>query len=199
MKTQKSNPKAQHVINFFYEASALKRLQRTGWQILGGNGESVAEHSYMVTVISLALSENLTVDTEKLLLMALFHDFCESRTGDVYKLADFYTKVDEEKAVIDSFGPLGNLGNKLINIIKEYDDRKLLESLIVHDADTLALCLELKQMLEKGHENARQWYNANLDKLKLDNSKILAKEMSKTNSQDWWKKEREKIHKSFGK
>ena len=46
---------------------------------------------------------------------------------------------------------------------------------------------------------AKEWYNANFDRLKLMQSKALAKELEKTNSQDWWKKEREKIHKSFQK
>lgn len=188
--------KNQKLANFLFEAATLKRLQRTGWQILGGNNESIAEHSYMVAVISFTLAESLKIDVERTLLMALFHDFIETRTGDIYKLSDLYVTADEKRAAEDAFSGL-TFQNNLIKIIKEYEEEKTLEAKIVHDADTLALCVELKQLIENGNLHAREWYNANLEKLKLTQSKKLAKEIDTTNSQDWWKKEREKIHKSF--
>jgi putative hydrolase of HD superfamily len=184
------------ISDFLFEAATLKRLQRTGWQILGGNKESIAEHSYMVAVISFTLAESLKIDVERTLLMALFHDFIETRTGDIYKLSDLYVRVDEKRAAEDAFFGL-TFQNNLIKIIEEYEEEKTLEAKIVHDADTLALCVELKQLIENGNLHAREWYNANLEKVKLPQSKKLAKEIDKTNSQDWWKKERDKIHKSF--
>jgi len=190
--------KKNNLANFLFEAATLKRLQRTGWQILGGNEESIAEHSYMVAVISFILAESLKIDVEKTLLMALFHDFIETRTGDIYKLSDLYVKVDEKKAAEDAFSGL-TFQDNLINIIKEYEEEKTLEAKIVHDADTLALCVELKQLIENGNSHAREWYNANLEKVKLAKSKKLAKEIDTTNSQDWWKKERDILHRSFKK
>lgn len=185
-----------NLANFLFEAATLKRLQRTGWQILGGNRESIAEHSFMVAVIGYVLAGQLKADLGKVLLMALFHDFAESRTGDVYKLSDLYVQVDESKAIADAFGGLF-FRDELVKATSEYEKRQTLESKIVHDADVLALCVELKQLLENGYQNAKEWYNANLENLKLSESRHLGKELSRTNSQDWWKKEREKIHKSY--
>ncbi len=193
----KTNNK-KNIVNFLFEAATLKRLQRTGWQILGENRESIAEHSFMVAIISLVLAQDLKADKEKVLTIALFHDFSEARMGDIYKLADLYVKADVMKASRDAFSDLSDSG-KMLNLIKEYEDEKTLEAKIVHDADTLALMIELKQLIEKGNANAKEWFEANFDALRLDKSIKLANQIKNSNSQDWWKKERDKIHKSFGK
>src|SRR3989338_6664055 len=107
-------------VDFLFEASALKRLKRTGWQILGGeNTESVAEHSFMVAVIAYVMAADSNVNLEKILIMALFHDFEESRTGDVYKLADLYTDSAKEKAITDAFSNLPQSA-KITGLLKEY-------------------------------------------------------------------------------
>lgn len=195
---QEPRTKNKKIINFLFEATTLKRLQRTGWQILGGNRESIAEHSYMVSVISYVLAKDTKCNVEKVLLMALYHDFSEGRTGDVYKLADLYVNVDAMKAVRDCFSNLPNSG-KIVDLMQKYEEEKTLEAKIVHDADTLALMIELKQLMENGNVNAKEWFLGNFDALRLDVSKKLADQLKNTNSQDWWKKEREKIHKSYKK
>lgn len=190
--------KSNNLINFLFEAATLKRLKRTGWQILGGNEESVAEHCFMVAVISFILATQLKVNVEKVLLIALFHDFSETRTGDIYKLADLYIKADEKKAIKDAFIELSN-NVELIKILEEYGKGKTLEAKIVHDADTLALCLELKQLMENGNVHAKEWFEANLESLKLDYSRQLADQLKTSDSQDWWKKEREILHRRMNR
>lgn len=199
MNSQLSHRKIQsyeNLANFLFEVSVLKRLQRTGWQILGENQESVAEHSFMVVVISYILGSVLGADFEKTILMALFHDLSETRTGDIYKLADFYVQSNTFSAFFDAFKNLSN-ADKLIKIVKEYEEGKTLESRIVHDADVLALCLELKQLIEKGNTNAKEWFFGNKKRLMLPVSRKLWEEIKETNSQNWWRKEREKIHQNF--
>ena len=190
-KKQKNN-----LANFLFEAASLKRLQRTGWQILGDNRESIAEHTFMVCVISFSLAQKLEINIEKVLLMALFHDFAETRTGDIYKLADLYVKADEEKAIADVFVNLPNSG-KITNILEEYEEEKTLESKLVHDADTLGLCIELKQLIENGNINAEEWFDANIKSMRLKQSKKLAEELIKTNSQNWWMRQRRLLHRSL--
>lgn len=190
--------KSQKIVDLLFEAATLKRLKRTGWQILGENEESVAEHSFIVAVIGYTLAIQLKADVKKVLIMALFHDFSETRTGDVYKLADLYVRVNEKKANQDAFSNLAN-SKELIDITNEYEKASTLESKIVHDADTLALCIELKQLMEKGNIHAKEWFEANIKRLKLDESIELAKQIKYFNSQDWWKKERQIIHKGYRK
>lgn len=190
------NPSA--LINFLFEAATLKRLKRTGWQILGDNQESVAEHTFMVCVISFVLAEKLKADLEKVLLIALFHDFEEARTGDIYKLADLYTHVDKKKAKTAAFSKLPQSA-KISELLMDLQSSKSLEAKIVRDADILSLCFDLKQLIEKGNINAREWLDANLEALKLDGAKKIGRELTKSNSQSWWQNERKILHKIMTK
>src|SRR3990172_10660792 len=140
--------------DFLFEAATLKRLKRTGWQILGENEESIAEHSYMVAVISYLLAKELHADVGRVLSLSLFHDFSEVRVGDVYKLADCYVRVDELAAAKDAFAGSAD-PEELTGFFLEYEKEMTKESKIVHDADTLALCIELKQLVEKGNKHAK--------------------------------------------
>jgi len=180
------------LVNFLFEASTLKRLKRTGWQILGENEESIAEHAYMVSVISYILATELNANIEKVLIIAMFHDFEEARTGDIYRLADRYVKIDKKRAVSDAFANLPSSG-KILKLTSEYEQRKTLEAKIVKDADTLALCIELKQLIEKGNIHAAEWMEHNINQLILDKSKEIGNILKKTDSHNWWKKDREEI------
>lgn len=182
-----------NTVHFLFEISALKRLQRTGWQILGSGGESVAEHSYMVAMISYMLAEQTGADIQKTLLMALFHDVEETRTGDVYRLAKLYVTLKKRKARTDTLQQLPQR-NRIEKLLDEYDQRKTLEAKIVKDADNLSLCLELKMRIEEGNTHAQEWLDANIDALQLTESKDLGKVLLKTDSQEWWRKERKILH-----
>ena len=185
----------KHLVHFLFEISTLKRLQRTGWQILGSGGESIAEHSYMVAVISYLLAEQTGADIGETLLMALFHDIEEARTGDVYRLAKLYVTVDKDQARTDALKRLPKR-NRIEKLLGEYDQRKTLEAKIVKDADNLSLCLELKMLVEKGNTHAGEWLDANIGALQLKESKDMGNALLKTDSQGWWKKERDIPHNS---
>ena len=55
--------------NFFFQIASLKKLPRSGWKIKLGltNSESVAEHSYMMSVMAMVLSDLKNLDTEKII------------------------------------------------------------------------------------------------------------------------------------
>lgn len=74
------------------ELQRLKRLDRTGWTLRGlPNGtESVAAHSFGVSVTAMILADELAnrgvrVNTERVLRMALLHDWAERRVGDMQR------------------------------------------------------------------------------------------------------------------
>src|ERR687898_573546 len=62
----------------------LKNIKRTGWlskaKIL--RAESVADHSYSLTALSMVFSDFLGLDTEKVIKMCIIHDLAESIIGD---------------------------------------------------------------------------------------------------------------------
>lgn len=185
--------KNKSAINFLFEITTLKRLQRTGWQILGEGKESIAEHSYMVAMISYLLAQQTNADIQKTLVMALFHDTEEARTGDAYRLAKLYITIDKKQAQKDLLQNISH-PEKIHRLLEEYEKRESLESKIVKDADNLSLCFELKPMVEKGNTQAKEWLDANVAALQLSESQELGKALLEVDSQSWWKKEREKLH-----
>jgi len=72
------------ISEFFFQIAELKKLPRSGWKIKLGlkNSESVAEHSYMMSVMSMVLSDMKSLNSEKVLKMAILHDWAESKIGD---------------------------------------------------------------------------------------------------------------------
>ena len=72
------------ISEFFFQIAELKKLPRSGWKIKVGleNSESVAEHSYMMSVMAMVLSDMKSLDSEKVLKMAILHDWAESKIGD---------------------------------------------------------------------------------------------------------------------
>lgn len=74
------------LLNIIHAGERLEALPRTGWITCGvQNPESIAAHSYMVTIIAMWIADHLDepVNVERLLRMALLHDFGESMLTDL--------------------------------------------------------------------------------------------------------------------
>ena len=56
------------ISEFFFQIAELKKLPRSGWKIKVGlnDSESVAEHSYMMSVMAMVLSDLKSLNSEKL-------------------------------------------------------------------------------------------------------------------------------------
>ena len=72
------------ISQFFFQIAELNKLPRSGWKIKVGleDSESVAEHSYMMSVMSMVLSDMKSLNSEKVLKMTILHDWAESKIGD---------------------------------------------------------------------------------------------------------------------
>ena len=80
------------LLDLLLESTTLKRMPRSGWLMRGvPHVESVAEHSFGVAFVALALADALqasgdledALDLEKVLVMALLHDLAEVRLTDL--------------------------------------------------------------------------------------------------------------------
>lgn len=81
MKSKKI--KAKQIVDFMIVAGKLKWLKRSGWlEFKMPEPESVAEHTYRVTILSRLFAPLLNLDPQKLVTMAIFHDFAEGVFGD---------------------------------------------------------------------------------------------------------------------
>ncbi len=190
--------------NLIYEAANVKRMLRTGWQRLGDNEEGVGEHSFMTAVIAYLLAREVNnqgkadraVSMEKVMLMSIFHDFHEGRTGEMDKVAKLYMTRHEDKANEDIFGAVDK---ELLALLTEYEAKQTLEALVVYEANVIAFGVECKILMERGNTHAKEWMDANSTRVRLPESVTLMTSLATTDSQDWWKDIREQIHEEFAK
>ena len=117
------------LVNFFFEVGMLKKTPRTGYRFLGTGGESVADHSFRTAVIGYALCEGEDVDRNKVVLMCLFHDIAEARTGDHNYVYQRYVKADEEKALDDQLKGLP-FEEEIRSLIREFNSLSTKEAKI---------------------------------------------------------------------
>ena len=176
----------KRTIEFLFEVGMLKKTPRTGYQFLGSGAESVADHSFRTAVIGYVLaSQEPGADRNKVVLMCLFHDFPEARTGDHNYVNKKYVKTDEERAVQDQVREL-SFGDEIVDLFREFNGCDTLEARLAKDADQLDLILELKGQLDSGNPNAKDWLSYAVKRIITDGAKQMAKEILTTNSSDWW-------------
>lgn len=177
---------AKDITNFLFEVGILTKTPRSGFHFLGTGDQSVAEHVNRVCYISymLALLDG-TADLSKVLQMALFHDISETRISDLNYVHQKYVDRKEHEAIQDISNSIP-FGKKVFDTIHEYEKRESLESIIVKDADNLEWILALKEELDQGNARASSWITPAIKRLKTSHAHSIAKEILKTDSNDWW-------------
>jgi putative hydrolases of HD superfamily len=176
----------RNIINLLFEVGMLKKTPRTGYQFLGSGHESVAEHSFRAAIIGYILAkQECDIDLYKVILMCLFHDFHEARTGDHNYVNKQYVTVDEDKAVRDLARDLP-FGGEIISVTDEFNRAETSEARIARDADQLDLMLELKEEKDLGNRYATDWLFYAEKRLLTEGGRKLADELLKTDSTDWW-------------
>ena len=176
----------KELIHFLFEVGMLKKTPRTGYQFLGSGKESVAEHSFRMTIIGYLLSlQEPKADSMKTTLMCLFHDLHEARTGDHNYVNKRYVQIDEEKAIKDLAEGLP-IKDEIVSLTQEFNEGKSLEACISRDADQLDLILSLKEEQDLGNPYAREWLHYALKRLRTGAAKTMAQEILKTDSTEWW-------------
>ena len=137
------------------ELQRLKALERTGWMLRGiaQGAESVAAHSYGVAVAAMLLADEVVargveVDTERVLRLALLHDWAEVRVGDLPRTASEYFGAEARKRaeraafndLVRDAGEDAAARYKLLH--EEYEERASLEARLVKAADVVDLLVQ---------------------------------------------------------
>ena len=178
------------IANFLFEVGMLKRTPRTGFRFLGSGCESVAEHILRTIFIGYALSKlDPDLDELKVLKICLVHDLPEARTGDMNYMYKKYVTVHEERAIRELTETLF-FGDEIKSIIDEFNEKKTREALIAHDADQLALILQLKEYGDLGNKYTGEWIEFARRRLHTDTARKLALSIIKTDSSEWWFKDK---------
>ena len=157
------------MLSTLIELQRLKRLDRTGWTLRGlPNGtESVAAHSFGVGVTAMLLADScaaqgVTVDVEKLLRIALLHDWAETRVGDMPRTATLYfgseaRKQAETAAFSDIVNPVDADGS-YTNLYNDYERRESLEARLVKAADILDLLIQVLALERAGSRGLDEFW-----------------------------------------
>lgn len=177
------------LIDLMYEAKLLKDIPRSGYQFLGVGRESIAEHTFMTTFIANIMAMlHPEVDALKLLRMCLLHDLPEARTGDLNAVQKKYVTADELKAISEMTENLP-FGAELRELLAEFRGHESLESRLAHDADQLALLIDLKSLQDIGHASPMKWIPYVRERMTTETGQKMAKGILENEWDNWWVKD----------
>lgn len=193
MDTEKRN---QSIVNFFYEVGTMRRLPRIHSQTLLTNdtSDTIASHSYRVSVIAWFLAKIENADLYKCMAMGLFHDIAEARTGDHNWIHKRYIKIHDNEILEEQLGPLPFPDLK--ELLEEYEKRESAEAIIAKQADILDQILLLREYEWQGNKEAAIWLHgkeedtnkgqAQMKKLSLPSAIELGKMIYEVSPSEWW-------------
>jgi putative hydrolase of HD superfamily len=168
------------MLSTLIELQRLKRLDRTGWTLRGlPNGtESVAAHSFGVSATAMLLADRfiaqgIAVDVEKVLRIALLHDWAEVRVGDLPRTATLYFGSDARKhaetAAFQDVVRDADAEGLYADLYNDYELRQSLEARLVKAADVLDLLIQVLALERAGARGLNEfWKVAENPEFKLE-------------------------------
>jgi len=137
------------ISDFFFQIAGLKKLPRSGWKIKLGlaDSESVAEHSYMMSVMAMVLTDLKNLNSEKVIKMSILHDWAESKIGDFMPDEIGYDKKSELEnyAMVEILESLPQqIKTQYESLWNEFSERYTPEARLVHELDKLEMALQAK-------------------------------------------------------
>ena len=145
------------IVETYFEFNHLKQLYRQGWLRRGvppERCESVAEHSFGVAILALFLADAhfAGLDREKLLRMALLHDFGEIYAGDLIPADEVGVEEKHRREAESVTGVLGKLANgpAYVAAWQEYERGESAEARFIRQVDRLEMALQASVYQHQG-------------------------------------------------
>ncbi|XVE98657.1 hypothetical protein REPUB_Repub03eG0125900 [Reevesia pubescens] len=149
------SPSASSAIDFLTLCHRLKTTKRAGWVRRDvQNPESIADHMYLMGLMTLIASDIPGIDRDKCVKMAIVHDIAEAIVGDITP-SDGIPKAEKsrrEREALDHMCKLlggGSRAKEIEELWMEYEENSSSEAKIVKDFDKVEMIL---QALEYEHE-----------------------------------------------
>lgn len=164
---------------FFNIILELKKTQRKGWKEKAGiqHPESVADHTYGVSVLAMVFADKYGMNSEKLLKMALLHDLAESVTGDFlpHEISKESKHLVESQSLTEILSHLPpSLSENYRVIWEEYEECKSRESLLIHDLDKLEMALQAAKYAGEGIPQERLQEFIDSSRKEITSKELLA-------------------------
>lgn len=174
METKAENPvlrlqgkEVDPFVAAYFELCALKQLFRQGWLRRGvprERCESVAEHSFGVAMLALWLARAHfpALDLQKVLVMALVHDFGEVYTGDIIPSDPVSSdeKYRREAGSIDQvFGKLPG-GEMYVRLWQEFEAGVSAEARLIRQVDRLEMGLQAGVYQQQGFAGLAEFFDS---------------------------------------
>jgi putative hydrolase of HD superfamily len=176
----------KNIANLLFKANILKKIPRSGFHFLGAGKESVAEHSFGTAFIAFVMAQmEPETDAYRLIAMCLVHDLPEAKTGDLNYVQKKYVTANENKAIQQIVNSLP-FGANLSELMAEFNERRTMESKLAHDADQLALILDLKTLSDIGYKPPQKWLPFALNRLETKTGREMAQSILETEWDEWW-------------
>lgn len=180
----KTEMKAEAILSFIEEIGILKSLPRTGWLIHGiKNGESIADHCYRMTLLSMLLADTLVakgmkLDTEKVMRLSLLHEIAEARIGDIPFTVLTYIpeeakEIGERKAVTSMLEKFGSIGKWYQELWEEFEQNETTEAKLVRAADKLELMIQVLEYEKLGYQSLNQFWENDWNQRGFDISPLI--------------------------
>lgn len=161
--------RAKHVdviIEFYFEFTQLKQLYRQGWlqrNIATQNCESVAEHTFSITLLAMVVADAYfpELDMVKVMRMCLLHDLAEAYTGDYtpqHNIDPQQKKYQEQQAIDRMLTKLPQ-GELYLKVWREYQQRQTQEAQFVKYMDQLDMAMQASVYEHLYHKDLSEFMN----------------------------------------
>ena len=142
---------------FFDAAMALKSVKRAGWVAKAGisDAESVADHSFSMCAIGMALADTIKLDSEKVMKMIVLHDLAESVVGDYMpgQVTPKEKETQEDRAMKKILACLpARVRAEYALIWQEFLAGKTRIARFVHRLDKLEMAMQAHRYADNGHD-----------------------------------------------
>ncbi|OOQ86024.1 HD domain-containing protein [Penicillium brasilianum] len=176
-------------IPFFHLLERLKTTKREGWRRFGINGESISDHMYRMSIMTMFAPPELAskLNIQHCTKMALIHDMAESLVGDITPVDKDVTKAEKARREADTMDyitetllgkvPGGVLSAQEIKrVFQEYEDNVTLEAQFVHDIDKMELLLQMVEY-ERAHDVDLSEFERVASRVQLPEIKVWAQQV----------------------
>ncbi|MHA1299759.1 MAG: HD domain-containing protein [Candidatus Helarchaeota archaeon] len=145
----------KNIIDLIKTIGKLKKIKRKGWirRNINDEIESVADHSYLLTILSMIIADKVGLNKEKLIKMSLIHDFPESLVGDI---TPFEKTIDEKYKL--ELQAMKKICSKLKNseeyysLWLEFEEGKSKEAKLIRQLDKLEMVFQALDYELRGTE-----------------------------------------------